>query len=278
MYRKILSAVNEHVNSEVAGRYAKHLARAAGAKLILCSVREPGQTESSFEIARETARRLQHTARELGIEADCRFETGDPIERIRAIVLAEGIDLVFTATRREDVKHRLIKGGTTARRLLPGLSCSVALVRVVHMGRIHPREILVAVKDRIDSIPERAEFTALLAKAFEAKVHLFHVTKPVTRFFHGETHLTPVEWEEKVPPDMSRFISHLDSFGVEHEKRLLPGKAGRNIAVEAASRRRDLIIMGASGRGVIDQLLRRAPVEEVLRDTPCNLIILKPGK
>lgn len=278
MYRKILAAVNEQVNSEVAGRYAKHLARAAGAKLVLCSVREPGQTERSFELAREAARRLQHAARELGVETEVLFETGDPVEKIRAIVIAEGVDLVFTATRREDVKHRLIKRGATARRLLPGLPCSVALVRVVHMGRIHPREILVAVKDRIDSIPERAEFTALLAKAFEAKVHLFHVTKPVTKFFHGETHLTPVEWEEKVPPDMSRFIGHLNGFAVEHEKRLLPGKAGRNIAVEAASRRRDLIIMGASGRGVIDHILRRAPVEEVLRDTPCNLIILKPGK
>ncbi|MEK6743081.1 MAG: universal stress protein, partial [Nitrospirota bacterium] len=89
MYRKILAAINEHVNSEVAGRYAKHLARAAGAKLILCSIREPAQSEASFELARDAARRLQHAARELGIEADCLFETGDPVERLRAIVLAE---------------------------------------------------------------------------------------------------------------------------------------------------------------------------------------------
>lgn len=278
MYRKILAAVNEHVNSEVAGRYAKHLARAAGARLILCSVHEPGQSEKSFELAKETARRLHNGARDLGVETECLFATGDPIEKIRAIVIARDIDLVFTATRREDVKHRIIKGGTTARRLLPGLPCSVALVRVVHMGRTHPREILVALKKHIGHIPERAEFTALLAKAFDARIHLFHVTKPLTKFFHGETHLTPMEWEEKLPPDMSRFISHLDGFGVEYDKRLLPGRAGRNISVEAASRRRDLIIMGASERGIIAQLLDRAPVEEVLRDTSCNLIILKPGK
>jgi len=278
MYRRILAAVNEHVNSEVAARYAKHLARAAGAKLILCSVRQPGQTEAAFELAREAAKRLQHGARELDIDAECLFEEGDPVERIRSIVRAEGVDLVFTATRREDVRRGLVRSGTTARRLLPGLPCSVALVRVVHMGRIHPREILVAVKKHIDRIPEHSEFTALLAKAFEARVHLFHVTKPVKKFFHGELHLTPVEWEENIPPDMVRFISHLDGFGVEHEQRLLPGKAGKSIAIEAASRRRDLIIMGASERGPLDQLLRRAPVEEVLRETPCNLIILKPGE
>ena len=278
MYRKVLAAVNEHLNSEVAARYAMHLARAAGAKLFLYSVRQPGQTEAAFELARDAAQRLQHRAREIDIDAECLFETGDPVEKIRAIVLAEGIDLVFTATRREDVKHRIIRGGTTARRLLPGLPCSVALVRVVHMGRTHPREILVALKKQIDHIPERSEFTALLAKAFEARVHLFHVTRPVKKFFHGEMHLTPVEWEGKVPPDMSRFIGHLDGYGVDHEKRLSPGKAGKSIAIEAASRRRDLIVMGASERGIIDQLLHRTPVEEVLRETPCNLIILKPGE
>ena len=278
MYRKVLAAVNEHLNSEVAARYAKHLARAAGAKLVLCSVREPGQSEAAFELAREAARRLQHGARELGVDAECLFAEGDPVERIREIVLAGDIDLAFTATRREDMRHHLIRGGTTARRLLPALPCSVALVRVVHLGRIHPREILVALKRQIDHIPEHAEFAALLARAFEARVHLFHVTAPIKNFIHGETHLTPVEWEEHVPHDMSRFMSHLDGFGVEHEKRLSPGKAGKSIAIEAASRRRDLILMGASGRGMLDHILRRAPVEEVLRETPCNLIILKPGK
>ncbi|MHB8844363.1 MAG: universal stress protein [Nitrospirota bacterium] len=277
MYRTILAAVNEHVNSEVAARYAMHLAGSARAKLYLCTVREPKQTEASFELAREAARRLQQRAQELEIEAQSVFTNGDPVVRIRALVQAHGVDLVFTATRREDVKHRIITGGTTARRLLPGLPCSVALVRVVHMGRIHPREILVPLKQRIDHLPEHAEFTALVAKAFNAKVHLFHVTKPITKFFHGERHLTPVEWEEKVPPDMIRFVSHLDGFGVEHETRLSPGRAGKSIAIEAASRRRDLIIMGASRRGLIDDLLIRTPVEEVLAETPCNLIILKPG-
>jgi nucleotide-binding universal stress UspA family protein len=278
MYRKILAAVNEQVNSEVAGRYAKHLAWAAKAKLVLCSVREPGQTESSFERAREATRRLQHSARDLGVDAEIVFESGDVVEKIRSLVLAEGIDLAFMATRKEDVQHRYYAGRTTARRLLLNLPCSVALVRVVHMGRIHPREILVPLKAHIDHIPDRAYFTALLAKAFESKVHLFHVTKPLNTFFQGEIHLTPVEWAEKVPDDLARFIGHLDGYGVEHEKRLAPGVAGRSIAIEAASRRRDLIIMGASDRGILDFLLRGNPVEYVLRETPCNLIIVKPGE
>lgn len=278
MYRSILAAVNEHVNSEITARYAMHLAKTAGARLVLCSVREPGQTIRSFELAREATQRVAHRAREMGIDILYRFESGDPVEAIDAVVRSESIDIAFVATRREDVKHRFYAGRTTARKLLLRLACSVALVRVVHLGRIHPHEVLVPLKEHIERIPERAEFTALLAKTFGAKVHLFHVARPVKKFFYGEMHLTPVEWESQLTPDISRFIAHLDAYGVEHEKRFAPGKTGRTIAIEAASRRRDLIVMGASSRGVVDFLLRGNPVEELLRETPCNLIILKPGK
>ncbi len=278
MYKRILAAVNEHVNSEVAARYAKHLAKTARAKLYLCSIAERGRDEKSFELATAAAKRLQHAAKEMDLEAECVFDAGDPAEKIRDLVRSEGIDIVFAATRHEDVKRRFYAGATTARRLLHRLTCSVALVRIVHLGRIHPGELLVPLKEHIDHIPERAFFTAMMARAFDSKVHLFHAVKPIKKFFHGETHLTPVEWEEKLPADISRFIGHLDGYKVEHEKRLAPGTVGRSITIEAASKRRDLIIMGASARGPVDFLLRGNPVEDVLRETPCNLIILKPGK
>jgi nucleotide-binding universal stress UspA family protein len=277
MYRTILAAVNEHVNSEIAARYAKQVALAAGARLLLCSVRERGQTDRSFEQARMVAQRLQKRAREQDIQAESLFDSGDPVRRIGDLVRSERADLVFAATRREDVQHRFYAGRTTARRLLHQLSCAVAVVRVVHLGRTHPSEILVPLKARIDLIPERAEFTALLAKAFNAHTHLFHVTRPITKFFHGEKHLTPLEWEERLPPDIARFIGHLEGYGISHEKQVAPGRTGRSIAIEAAARRRDLIVMGASERGLLEHLLRGAPVEEVLRETTCNLIIFKPG-
>jgi nucleotide-binding universal stress UspA family protein len=275
MYRKILAAVNEHVNSEIAARYALHLAKQANARICFCSIDEKSITGKGFRTAEEAIKRLSARARELGVPSDCIFKTGDPFEQLAKVSVAEDIDLVFAATGHEDVEKSFYTR-TTAKRLLLSLACSVALVRVVHMGRIHPSEILVPLKAHIDRIPDRAEFAATLAKAFGAKVHLFHVTEPMKKFFRGEIHLTPVEWEDKIPPDISRFIGYIDSHGVEHEKRLVAGRTGRTIAIEAAARHRDLIIMGASERGPLDFLRRGNPMEEVLRETPCNLIILKP--
>ncbi len=277
MYTRVLAAMNEHLNSEVAARYARQLAKAAGAQLFLCAVEEEGAAEADAEQAREAARRVQHAAREAGVETECLFTRGDPVRTIARIARDQGIDLVFAATRHEDVTRRFYAGPTVARRLLHALPCSVALVRVVHLGRIHPHEILLPLKARIDHVPERAYFTAMLARSFEAVIHVLHTSRSVRRFFRDESFLTPLDWEAKPPADIVRFLDHLDRYQVQHDERLEPGATGRSITVEAAARRRDLIVMGASVRNPIDYLLRGNPVEEVLRDTPCNLIVLRPG-
>ena len=276
MYKKVLAAVNEHLNSEVSARYAIRLAKEENAEVYFCTIAENGRSDKGFRAAEEAVKRLAAHARELGLTTNCILETGNPVEQIRKIVSAEGIDLVFAATRREDVKRRFY-ARTTARQLSLTLPCSVALVRVVHMGRVHPKTILVPLKARIDHIPERATFTALMAVAFGSHLSLFHSTKPLMRFFHGEVHLTPLEWESKTPKDISRFVEQLNRNEVSLEKKLVPGIAGKNITTEATVKRHDLIIMGASARSLWSSLLRGGPVEQVLRDTPCNLIILKPS-
>jgi nucleotide-binding universal stress UspA family protein len=275
MFKKILAAVNEHLNSEISARYALQFAKKANARIYLCSIASIGLSSKAFQAAEEAVRRLSLRAEELGVKSDCVLETGDPLKQIKKIVTSEGIDIVFASTRREDVKKRFF-AHTTARQISLGLPCSVALVRVVHLGRVHPKTILVPLRARLDHIAERAYFTTLMAGAFEAGIHLFHAAKPKTRFFHGEIHLTPVEWEARLPADIALFIEYLNRYNVAHEKTLIPGIAGRTITVEAAAKKHDLIIMGASERGLLSSLFRGNPVEQVLRETPCNLIILKP--
>ena len=275
MYGKVLAAINEHLNSEIAARYALRFAKSSGARIYFCAIAEQGLSGKAFQTAEEALRRLSEQAHELGVSADCVIETGEPVARIRTIVAAEGIDLVFASTRREDVQKRFY-ARTTARQLSLSLPSSVALVRVVHPGRVHPKTILVPLKARVDHIAERARFSALMADAFGARIHLFHATRPLTRFFHGEVHLSPAEWEAKLPSDIARFIEQLNRRNVGHEKRLVPGIVGSNITIEAAVKRHDLIIMGASKRSLLISFMRGNPVEHVLRETPCDLIILRP--
>ena len=275
MYRRILAAVNEHLNSEVVARYALHLARVCGAEFYLCFVTGKNTPPAVFDHAQEAMKRLFVEAEKTGIKAEIITITGQAVEEIAAIVRNERIDIVFAATRREDVERRFY-AGTVARSLSLKLPCSVALMRVVHMGKMRPTKILVPLKARISRVRERAWFTAKMAECCDAKVVVFHAIKPITTFFHGEIHLTPYEWEKRLPEGVSGFMEYLRKYEIAHEGRLLPGKTARSITIEAAAKRHDLIIMGASERGLLTSLIKGNPVEEVLRETPCDLIILKP--
>ncbi len=275
MYKKILAAVNEHINSEIAARYAMNLAKVCNAKLYLCFIAKKDMARIDINTAENAVKRLFIMAREMDIKTESITETGNPLKEIEKIVKHEGIDIAFAATRREDIEKRFY-AGTFARRLSLKLPCSTALVRVVHIGRLHPYKILVPLKGGVGYIKERAHFIAKMAEAFGSKVFVFHTAKPITKFLHGEIDITPIEWEKRLPENIADFMKHLKRHKIEYEGKLLPGAVARSITIEAASKRHDLIIMGASERSLLSSILKGNPVEAVLRETPCDMIIFKP--
>jgi len=125
-------------------------------------------------------------------------------------------------------------------------------------------------------LEERAGFVARLAEAFGASVTLFHAPRSLPSFFRGQRHLKPAEREAYVPKDIEKFIGSLEQVHIRHEKRLGRGAVATAITVEAALHRSDLIVMGASERSLVQSLIWGNPVEKVLRETPCNLIIFLP--
>jgi nucleotide-binding universal stress UspA family protein len=276
MYKRILAAVNEFTNSETAARYAIALARSCMAKLSFVHVAEDRVRREAFTHAESALERLFIEAEEHDVEVESITERGKPLEKIAEIVRKNDIDIVFTATRREDIERRFFVK-TLARDLVVKLPCSVAMVRVVRMGRVFPKNILVPLRSYITHSEERACFVAHLAHAFGAKVTIFHLHKPITSFFHGDIHLKPAQRETYIPRDIEAFTGCLKKYEILHEKRTGYGIISRSITIEAAHRRNDLIVMGASERNLLKSIIRGNPVEEVLRETPCNLIILRPG-
>lgn len=276
-FRTILAAVNPFTNSEIAARYAIPVARACGARLSFVFVAGADEDRKDIHRAESALERLFLEARGEGLEAESVVETGDPVRQIVRLARERDIDLVFTATRREDIRKRFF-ARTVARELMLGLPCAVAMVRVVRLGKVFSRTILVPLRERMAHVDERAAFVAALARGFRSAVVLFHVAKPITRFFHGEVHLTPAERESHLPREVEEFRECLDRHGVAHEKRTGRGAIARSITIEAAHRRNDLIVMEAGGRALAGILPGGDPVEDVFRETPCNLIVYRPSR
>jgi nucleotide-binding universal stress UspA family protein len=277
MYKKILMAVNEFANSEVAARYALTLAKACRSRLFLVFAAEEVIGQNAFRNAEGALVRLFAAAEGMGIEVESSTVKGAPFKTISGVVREHGIDLVFTATRREDIQKRYFLR-THAREFMIKLPCSVAMVRVVEMGRTHPRNILVPLKGHLSQVEERAYFTAKLAQGFNARATILNLPGLITGVFQSwEQGRGPGRPEKDSTKGVEDFISHLERYKVQHERRTAQGSVARSITTEAAFRKNDLIIMGASERGLFKSLLSGNPVEDVLRETPCNLIVFRPG-
>jgi nucleotide-binding universal stress UspA family protein len=277
MYKKILAAINEYTNSEIAARYAIALAQSSRAKLFLVFVAEEKKGKDLFARAQAALERLFIEAQKQDIEVESITESGNPLKKIADIVRRDSIDIVFAATRHEYREKRYFVR-TLSREFMVTLPCSVALVRVVRLSKGYPKNILVPLRGQLTSLDERACFVAKLAEVFHSSVTLFHLHKPIPSFFHGETLLKSSEREEHVPKDIEQFTDCLHKYKVSYEKKSGYGVVSREITIEAAHKRNDLIVMGASERSILKSIVRGNPVEEVLRETPCNLIILRPGR
>jgi nucleotide-binding universal stress UspA family protein len=275
MYKKILAAVNEYTNSAIAARYAIALAKSSQAKLTLVFVAKEKMGRDAYSKAQNALDKIFLEAQKQGIEVESITESGNPLRKIADIVRRDSTDIVFAGTRQEySVKRFFVQ--TLSRELMVKLPCSVALVRVVRLSKGYPKNILVPLRGHLTSLDERAYFIAKLAESFNASVTLFHLHKPIISFLHGETLLKPSQREEYTPKDIEQFTNCLHKFKISHEKKSGYGVVSRAITIEAAHKRNDLIVMGASERSILKSIVRGNPVEEVLRETPCNLIILKP--
>ena len=274
MYKKILAAVNEFSNSEISARYALTLAKTVKARLFLVFVAQKTIQRDKLRHAESALERLFISARDSGVEVESSIESGEPVKKINEIVKSNNIDIVFSATRREDMKKRFFVK-TIARQLMIKLPCSVAMTRVVKMGGIHLKNILVPLRGKISDIEERAYLTAKLAEGFGSGVTIFHLHKPITSFFHGEMRLTLFETDQRIPKDIKDFGERLIKYGIRLEKRTGHGRIARAITMEAAHKKNDLIVMGASERNFLNSIIKGNPVEQALRETPCNMIIFR---
>ncbi|MFA4916218.1 MAG: universal stress protein [Syntrophales bacterium] len=277
MYKSILAAVDEFTNSAIAARYAMALAKSCQAELSLVYVAEDKITNDLFSQAEASLERLFMEAKKQNIKVGSLTERGNPLKQINDLVKKNNVDIVFTATGREDIEKKFFLM-TMAREFMLKLPCSVAMVRAVQMGRVHPRKILLPLRADTTNIEEQACLAAKLAEAFEAAVTVFHSTSPTTSVFRRGRQPTTAQRGELISENIEKFMECLNRYEIIHEKRTSHGSFARAVTIEAAHRRNDLIVMGASERSILKSIISGNPVEDVLRETPCNLIILRPKK
>jgi len=260
-YRAVLAVITEHTGSTVAAHYAIALAAAGESRLVLYSAHDDSDDETVIRRTEQHAEHLFSEALSRDIRVTRITESGPIARLLQHRIAAEGIDLTFYPLAPGECYGTTLQR-QTAHLLLQRIDSDLALMRIMHMGRPHPRHILVPVARTISDRAQRGRFVAALARGFHSQITLFHRLDPGKR---------------GVPDEVSTLGRELRLHHLPVLERSGSGGIARAIAVEAVSHHHDLIVIGASERGALRRIFFGNPAGDVLHHPPCNAILFRPA-
>lgn len=288
---RILCPIDLSEDSERTLRYAVALARAYGAKLIVCHrPKSPADSEPAL-----TAIQTLVVAGET-LPEDARSDT-PPVEwesvlldgsHLGTIITREAelrrADLIFMRSRRRPFAAALL--GSTAEAVSRLAPCSVLVMHADELewldsatGAISLKRVLVAY-DFSSHSQLALEYALTLAQQYQAELHLLHVLPAPTAdqpeiAWVGQQTNTPYHQaarrlQEAVPAEVHLWSS------VKHSVQY--GQPFAEILSYAEQNEIDLISMGAHGAGFGIRTLFGANVDRVLRQARCPVLIAHPLK
>lgn len=259
-YRTIISVVNGQTASTVTTRYAMAMAASCGSRLVLYAVHDSDADEHTLHHSKRHLEHLFAISTEQDILVRQVVETGSIARLLPEYVQAENADLVFYPMAPGE-QYAAPLQQQTIHHLLRTVRADLAIMRIVHMGRVHPASILAPFGATISGSGKREQFIIALAKSFHSQVTLLHLTT------NGSG--------SGMPGDIARFRDELHRQQVAVLERSGRGRIAKSIAVEAITRHNDLIVLGASERNALKRLLRGSPAGDVMLKPPCNAILFR---
>ena len=258
-YRTIVSVINEHSGSTVTASYAIALATATKARLVLYAAHPLGTSEN---ILHHSERHLDHLfaiALEHGITVTRISEIGQTTRLLPKRVLAENADLVFYPLLPNE-RYGATLQTQNVHQLLRSIKADLAIMRIMHMGKPHPRHILVPLGSGVPDQIRRVSFLTALAQSFHAQITLFHR--------HDNR-------ADRLPADFVKVRTALKQQQLTVLERTGTGPIAKTIALEAISHHNDLIVLGASERSPLRRLFFGNPSGDLMHAPPCNAILFR---
>jgi nucleotide-binding universal stress UspA family protein len=115
-----------------------------------------------------------------------------------------------------------------------------------------------------------------LARQHQARLIVMHVAeKPVISYIEKASELTPEEFQRKLWETLRSPREQEAGLSVEH--RIEEGDPVKEIVRVAQEVQADLIVMGASGRTGLFRWLTTSVTDEIVRNSPCSVLLVKPA-
>lgn len=237
MYKKILVEIDESITSEALAQYGLKFSKIFKASFYLFYLYEKEKKNIKGE---ETLKKLLLEAEKNMLKAQSIIKEGERFKELEKIIKKEQIDLAFLPLN--NIKQ------------ISKLPCSVAMVKIINMGKLSPKRILIFLKGKMSYLKEITFFIQNFSKIFHATLYIYYFGK-----------------DEKI----EKLFTILKEHGLKFESKIFPKFSLKTLTFQALSKRIDLLIM-AEKRDKFFEIFTANPITELLKNPPCNLIIFKP--
>jgi nucleotide-binding universal stress UspA family protein len=206
---------------------------------------------------------------------------GKPFLEIIKVAKEEDVDLMAIGTHGRAGVDRVILG-SVAERVVRKAHCPVMVVR--SKKYIGFKRIIVPI-DFSDCSRKALEYAAATARAHRSKLTILHVyeesfIEPYVRAANTEEEAQEIVRgiEQVNEGKYDDFLKKIDLSGVEYDKLLRKGIPSNEIVETAREQQAQLIVVGTHGRSGIKHMLIGSDAEEVVRNAPCDIVVVKPEK
>jgi nucleotide-binding universal stress UspA family protein len=121
------------------------------------------------------------------------------------------------------------------------------------------------------------EAACCIARQQEARLIVLHVAEePIVSYIEKATELSKEEFQQKLWETLRWPREQENGLNVDH--RMVEGDPVKQIVHVAQEQHADLIVMGASGRTGMLRWFTGSVTDDVTRDAPCSVLLVKPTR
>lgn len=202
------------------------------------------------------------------------------VEVIKAAKEIEADIIVIASHRMKGMGH--VISSSVSEKVVRKAHCPVFVIKKEEFTGF--QRIIVPI-DFSDCSRIALEYAIAIAKAHNGKLTILHVYdeaffEPYIRAANSQEEADEIvrKIEEINENNYNEFLKKVDLTGVEYEKLLKEGVPSNEIVGIARQQDAQLIVMGTHGRSGLKHILIGSDAEEVVREAPCNIIVVKPEK
>lgn len=258
MYKKVGLIFEDATNSTIAGYYSLITAMVNNADLIIMAKKSSLDSPLNIKYKHRIEKFILE-CEEKNINIKTVHYEQLTLKNIELFVRNEATDIVFLPLGFNTIKNsRKLK--IFMDQIKNFTDTKFAIVKAVHIAKIRHSKILLVLSEKLSHLNDWSDFIFSLGELSSYKFTLMYLTNKM---------------DGVLPDALSKLLNLLESKKIYFETLILKGISGKKINLEAALRKFDLIVMGISMRSSLKSIFFGNLMYDVLKESPCNVIVFK---